>query len=446
MNDWSDAERRVERAQELFERRQWNEALSELRAATDINPYNGAWFFNIGLVLDEMGRLDEAIEAYRRAVGIDPDDITALMHLGLDLYRTGRLHEALRTFQRIQAIDPSFEPSYCQRILAYADLGDHDKAEEMFYTARLYREHCPHCYYHMGASLFARGLWDKAIFCWNRALDMPDASPDLHPRIAEAYWKKGQLEQARRHFLSDLRRHPGRSSTLLSLGDLLEQMGRVDEAGEKFRRAIELAPDDPAVLYHHGRWLLRGGNNADAAIAFHKVLSLDPTFGGAHHCLGRLCLLRRDIDGARSHFHAESMLRPQDPHLLLDLSGSLLDIDDTRTAIANLKRLTQSQPDNKDAWINLAVAQFMRNHYEDGIASCRKALELDPASQTVMYNLALAYECQGQWDSALTWVRLAKEHQPLDESIADLEFRIRFRRVQTAVVSILRRALRLDRR
>jgi tetratricopeptide (TPR) repeat protein len=64
MNDWNDAERRVEKAQEFFEQRKWQEALEELRAAIAINPYNSAWFFNIGLTLDELDRFDEAIEAY----------------------------------------------------------------------------------------------------------------------------------------------------------------------------------------------------------------------------------------------------------------------------------------------------------------------------------------------------------------------------------------------
>jgi Flp pilus assembly protein TadD len=222
-------------------------------------------------------------------------------------------------------------------------------------------------------------------------------------------------------------------------------MGRGDEAGEKFRRAIELAPDDPTVLYHHGRWLLRGGNDSEAASAFRKVLALDPTFGGAHHCLGRLCLQRREVAAARSHFHAESMLRPQDPRLLLELSNSLLDIDDTRTAIANLKRLTQTQPDNKQAWQNLAVAQFMRKHYADGIASCHRALELDPASLTAMYNLALAFECQSEWELALSWIRKARALQPTDPSIADLEFRIGFCRVKATAASLIRRVLRMNR-
>src|SRR5829696_3029982 len=97
-NDWNDAERRVERAQELFEQHKWHEALEELRAAIAINPYNAGWFFNLGLTLDEMNRADEAIEAYEHALLIDPNDLAAMNHLGVDQHRVGRFEEALRTF------------------------------------------------------------------------------------------------------------------------------------------------------------------------------------------------------------------------------------------------------------------------------------------------------------------------------------------------------------
>src|SRR3979490_357508 len=112
MNDWDDAERRVEKAQELFEERRWPEALEELRAATSINPYNGGVFFNIGLTLDEMERFDEAIDAYRRAIDIDTNDLQAMQHLGVDLHRIGNFKDALRIFEKMESIDSSFEPSY----------------------------------------------------------------------------------------------------------------------------------------------------------------------------------------------------------------------------------------------------------------------------------------------------------------------------------------------
>jgi len=428
MNDWDDAERRVEKAQELFEQHRWQEALEELRAATSINPYNGSWFFNIGLTLDEMERFEEAIEAYRHALEIESNDLQALNHLGIDLHRVGNFDEALRTFQQIESIDPAFEPSYCHRIITYSELGDHERAEEMFYLARLYKEHCPHCYYNIGCSLYERGLYDKAIYCWQKTLDLDEGHPDVQVRIAEALWGKGELEAARQHYLVGLRQDPGNTHTLLDLGDLLMEMGRTDEAGEKFRRAIELAPEDPAGYFSHGLWLMRQmctERDEQAVLAFTKVLQLDPTYPGAHLRLGELHHRRREISPARKHLRAELSLRPQDPPILLDLSNLLVDTNQTRAAVACLKRLVQIEADNVDAWQNLAVAQFMIGRYEEGIVSCQEALARDAGNVMAMYNLALAYEHLGRYEDALSWVRKGLEKQPRDISLQKLELRVR---------------------
>src|SRR5208282_2263237 len=104
---------------------------------------------------------------------------------------------------------------------------------------------CPHCYYNIALGLHSRGLFDKAIYCWQKALDLDDHHAQVHLRMAEAYWQKGELEKARQHYVQELRRQPGDTQTLLDLGRLLLEMGRLEEAGEKFRRAIELAPEHP---------------------------------------------------------------------------------------------------------------------------------------------------------------------------------------------------------
>ena len=49
-------------------------ALKHLRHATRMNPdYSGAWY-NLGLVLQRLGRIDEAPEAFHRAYLLQPDD------------------------------------------------------------------------------------------------------------------------------------------------------------------------------------------------------------------------------------------------------------------------------------------------------------------------------------------------------------------------------------
>lgn len=446
MNDWDDAERRVERAQELFEQRRWREALEELRAATDINPHNAGWHFNIGLTLDELERYDEAIEAYRQGLEIDPHDLHAMTHLGTDLRRIGNMDEAIRTFEEIESRDPSYEASYCNRILCYAEMGDHDRAEEMFYTARLFRDQCPDCYHHLGLSLAEREKWDKAIWCFRRALDLDESYPQIELRIADAMWHKGELEAARQHYLLALRKDPGDTETLLELGELLIEMGRSQEAGEKFRRAIELAPERPDGYFHHGQWLMRHeaqGQSPEVAVAlamdaFRRALTLDPTFAGAHLRLAELHHRRGERMLARKHLRAEMLLRPRDPQLLIELSNLLMDTGLTRVAVACLKRLVTLEPDNVDGWQNLAVAQFLTDKFEEGIESCRRCLLIDPHNLMAVYNLAAAYERTGDYERAAYWVGEGLRMSPRDSSLQKLELRVRVLRWKQWVVRAIR--------
>jgi tetratricopeptide (TPR) repeat protein len=445
MSDWNEAERRVERAQELFEQRKWTEALEELRAATTINPYNSGWHFNIGLTLDEMGRIEEAIEAYREVLAIDPNDLQAMNHLGVDLHRIEQYDQALEIFQSIEERDSTFEPAYCNRIITYTQLGNHDKAEEMFYLARLYKEHCPHCYYNIGCSLVDRGLFDKAIYCWQKTLDLDETHPEVHLRIAEAMWLKGDHEQARRHYLSGLRQDPGCLEALLDLGELLCEMGRSDEAGEKFRRAIEMAPDKPDGHYVYARWLLRYAQKEDeASAAFVKVLRLDPTFSGAHLHLAQIAYSRGELIETRAHLRGEILLRPLETDVLLSLANLLMDTGESRAAVACLRRLVTLDRDNPSAWINLAVAQFNRGRYEHGIDACLMALSCEPENTVAMYNLALAYEHLGKYDEAMHWIRKGLGRDPSDTAFQKLEFRIKVLRIRSRVVRGVRTALGLS--
>ena len=150
-----------------------------------------------------------------------------------------------------------------------------------------------------------------------RSLDLDEEYPDAHVRIAEAMWAKGELEQARRHYLAGLRQDRGSTSTLLDLGQLFIEMGRIEEAGEKIRHAIEMSPDEPVAHYAYGKWLMDRGQTSEAATELHKALRLDPTFPGAHLQLARIHHLRREPAETKRHLRSELLLKPEDPLVLL---------------------------------------------------------------------------------------------------------------------------------
>ena len=170
MNDWLDAEQRVERAQQLFECHRWDEALAELDAALAINSNNALWHAQRGYALEELQRDADAAEAYQRSLSLDPDDNEVTYALGATLARLGRLARALEIFEELARRDPQLEAVYCHRIELYAELGRHEQAEEVFYLAQQINDECPDCFFNMGGSLASRGEHERAIFCRRKTL------------------------------------------------------------------------------------------------------------------------------------------------------------------------------------------------------------------------------------------------------------------------------------
>ena len=102
-----------------------------------------------------------------------------------------------------------------------------------------------------------------------------------------------------------------------------------------------------------------------------------------------------------------------------------MDNSQTRAAIACLKRMVTLQPENVSGWQNLAVAQFMRGLFDDGLASCLEVLECDPANRMTLFNLAVACERIGRYDEGLDWVEQALHLSPRDLTFQKLQFRLR---------------------
>jgi tetratricopeptide (TPR) repeat protein len=132
------------------------------------------------------------------------------------------------------------------------------------------------------------------------------------------------------------------------------------------------------------------------------------------------------------------LLRPVDPKTLMELSNLLVDVSESRQAVACLKRLVNIEPHNVSAWQNLAVAQFTRRRYFEGIASSQAALRLQPNSPQVLYNLALAYSHMHQFDLALSHVRRGLDFSPRDLALQKLELRLRVLRLKARITDFFR--------
>ena len=404
MNDWSEAENRVERAYSLYESGKWAEALLELREAVRINPYNADWYYNMGLTLDAMYEYAQAIEAYRQALELSPSDVETLTALGVDSTRQKQFEQALSYFEQAQQIDPGFEPCYGYRIVTYSQMGRHDKAEEMFYLARQIKDKCAVCDYNMGLSLLARGKYDQAIACWQEALELDPEYPEVHARIAEAYWSKGDLDRAKSHFGLAVRDDPGNIDVWLDYGSMLLNKQEVARAAEKFGFVLELEPDNLSALACLAEIDLLGGQPARAARLLEGVLAEDGSYPLVNLHLG-ICYMKLGlVKQSRLHLLAEWANKPTDKSALLGLGRALLEVGQAKEGAACMGRLLQFAENDAMAHHGFGIACLQIGLADQAVEHCRQAVELEPELIEAHCDLAVGYSRQGQWWKALKQV------------------------------------------
>jgi tetratricopeptide (TPR) repeat protein len=82
------------------------EALPYYKAATELSPQTGNYWFELGMALQELGRHAEAVTAYERAVVLLPDDFWTHNNLGLACIRAQRPRRAVEVLEKALTLKP----------------------------------------------------------------------------------------------------------------------------------------------------------------------------------------------------------------------------------------------------------------------------------------------------------------------------------------------------
>lgn len=165
---------------------------------------------NLGVALQEAGRLAEADPHFAEAVALDPAYDDAWYNWGSGLLEQGKPHEALAPLQRAVSLRP-------RSTRAWVVLGD--------------------------AQLQA-GQTEDAAHAYETALRLQPDTPALEQRLGLILLRRGRLAEAEIRFTAALRARPGQPDVLSLLGNVQLLQGKFAEAEATLAKAYEARPDE----------------------------------------------------------------------------------------------------------------------------------------------------------------------------------------------------------
>ena len=209
----------------------------------------------------------------------------------------------------------------------------------------------------------------------------PDQSPlmgQVHQALKLA--EHGDQQGAMNLVLHLLEQHPDFAPAIKLKGMLLEDSGRIAEAGAAFEQALKLAPNDADLLLEVGKYKLTAGQREEAIKLLQHCLRILPSDGDAQYYLAQA-------------FH---------------LTGQ----DDL--ALRAIRQSLKAEPDNPSVWQEYGELLCVKEDCEGGLRWLLKAQHSDATLPHIDYDVAVTDLKLMDLAGAAQYAARAVESQPND--------------------------------
>jgi tetratricopeptide (TPR) repeat protein len=235
----------------------------------------------------------------------------------------------------------------------------------------------------LGVSTFQRNaIYRTERTLWSATVAGAPRNPRAHSSLAWALFAEREFASAESHFKAALALRPDYVDARHGLARIMEEGGRVREAGEQYRAILRSTPGDFV----------------------------------AHNALGNLAFQLHDLPAAAIDFENAVRARPGSAPAHNNLGCVLYELGDLPAAKTQLETALRLAPDYAEAHYNLGNVLVRQNRLSDARAVYGQALRLAPDYAVAHAHLGVVLQNLGEPAAAIWHYREALRLQP------DLEF------------------------
>jgi Flp pilus assembly protein TadD len=330
---------------------------------------------------------------------------------------------AVTPLQKVIADQPEFAYAHFQLAYVYTALKKADEARTEYQRTITLDPKMSEAYLNLGTLLLDKEP-KAALDPLGKAVELLPSQSRPRFVLGVAEERTGDLNKAAESFEGAVRLDPSNAETLLHLAGLYLQLNRPAEAEAKFRRALEIQPNEPHALAGLAR-SLDAQNKAEAAEAYKNYLAVQPSDSAARSRLIHLLLEQRQEDAAIAELDradagkptVESLklradiqiaqkklsdaivtlrqavaLAPNDAQLRGGLGRTCLQVRDFPSAEKELKAAIQLDSKNVDYWKDLSTTYYLSKNYAATIAIFDRIDKFETPGAGSWFIRALCYD------------------------------------------------------
>lgn len=247
---------------------------------------------------------------------------------------------------------------------------------------------------HDGVTAMELGEWDRARAVLDEAVTTSPTDADARRHLAEALWQTYSRTEAVAHMEAAVKIDPRHAPTVVRAGEMLLEIGDVDQAE------------------------LRAG----------QAIALDSTLAGGWSLRGRVARKRGSSKRALADLQQALRYAPHQTDVLLQVAEVQYELGRPQRCLSTLHRLLDIYPPGQEPqqalWLE-GLAYGAMDRHQDAVSSLAAASQRGAPPADLLYQLANAEQSAGQTTSAANTARrvlaLDAQHEPSRALLAQLQ-------------------------
>lgn len=269
-----------------------DEAIAQLRHAAELDGKSANAFIALGEAYRQFGEREAARVEFLKVISLRGSSSVAEQNLGALALEEGKHEEARQYLNRAISLPARPEDkAECHYLLAKIDSSSGHAHEALLHLEKavVLRPKFAQAWSDLGEQRRLEGNEAGALDAFERAVALDGADAVAQYRLGSAYLRRGSPERALAPLETASRLSPDDQSSLNALQSALRQLGRANEAAEVKDRLSELlrrrdrASQNALVALkfnNQGAELEKGGKLAEAVECYRRAVELNSSHAG----------------------------------------------------------------------------------------------------------------------------------------------------------------------
>ena len=397
-------ENHIRRGEELLEKRKFEEAAMEFRAAINIDRDSAEAHWGLARANENLGKFLETVEELHRVVELQPQNLEAKAKLGnyYLLFNPPQKDQTRKILQEIFSQDANFIEGHILKASLFAADGKSEKEilEVLNFAISLDPKRTE-SYISLSRYFIKENKIDEAEETLKRGIETNPQAPLAYTEYGRFLTFDERFEDAEKQFLKAVEVKSDDIEAREAIARFYTKQRKFDKAEKAYQDLVRIEQNSLESRMQLGGFYAQAERYEDAIKTFYGVLADDGSYVRARYRLAEIYLDRKENKKASEQVDELLSVNDNDTEAIMLRARVNLQEDNAEESVKDLEEILKKKPSQKDALFYITQAKLALGQVNQARAFIGDLDKYHPVFQRTKLLKIQASFAAGELDRAL---------------------------------------------